>query len=49
MKLDDDLTEGIAAMWKVDVDILLLDSTISSLDDDHLRLRSKICTTLGSM
>ena len=47
MKLDDNLIEGITIMWKVAVDLLLFDSTILSLDDDHLRLTSKICTTLG--
>ena len=49
MKLDDDLTEGITATWKVAVDLLLLDSTILSLDDNDLRLRSKVCAALGSM
>ena len=49
MKLDDILTEGITMMWKVDVDLLLFDITTLSLDDDRLRLRSKICTALGLM
>ena len=44
MKLDDMLTEGILMIRKGAVDILLLYGTILSLDDDYIRLRSKICS-----
>ena len=47
MKLDQSLTEGITVMCKVSVELLLLDSTNLPLDNDHLRLTSKICATLG--
>ena len=43
MKLDDDLTEGASIIQKFAVDVLLFDSTLLSLDGDHLHLRSKIC------
>ena len=46
-EVDDSLTGVFAMMWNANVDLLLLDRTILSLDDDHLRLRSKICATLG--
>ena len=49
MKLDNSLTEVIPMMWKVDADLFLFDITMLSLDDDHLRLRSKICAVLGSI
>ena len=45
-KLDDSLTEAITMMWKVAVDIFLFDSTMLSLGDNHLLLRSKACATL---
>ena len=48
-KLDDILTEGISMMWNVYVELLLLDSTMLSLDDDHLYLRYKICAVLVLM
>ena len=48
MKLDGNLTEGVAAAQKVVVDLLLLDSLLLSLDDDCLRSRSKSCAALGS-
>ena len=49
MNLDDILTEDISMTWKISVNILLLDSTMLSLGDNYLRLRSKICVTLGLM
>ena len=49
MKLDDNLTKGITATWKVTVELLLIDVTMLSLDNNHLRLRSKMCAVLGSM
>ena len=49
MKLDNSFTEGIDMTWKVTVEILFLDSTMLSLDDDHFRLRSKVCAALGLM
>ena len=48
-KLDDSLTEGIGMMWNVAVELLFIDRTTLSLDDDHLRLRSKICAVLCLM
>ena len=46
--IDDSLPEGITMMWKVDIDVLLFDRIIL-FHDDHLRLRSKMCATLGLM
>ena len=47
MKLDDSLTEGITMTWKVTAEIFLFDSTMLALEDDNLRLRSKMCAVLG--
>ena len=49
MKIDESFTEGITMRWKVASDILLNDSTMLYLDDDHLRMRSNICAALGLM
>ena len=49
MNIDNSLTEGVAMMQKVVVDLFLLDSTISSLDDDHLCSRSNFFASLCLM
>ena len=43
MNLDNSLTEGITMMWKVDVDILLFDSTKVSLYNDRMHPTMMVC------